>query len=244
LDERDNSNPDQGTSSVYLAKSIDQGATFSRNVRIAEQACPCCRPTLAFGPPGKVFVASRRVFPGEIRDMVVSTSRDGGQTFAQPVRVHDDGWKLNGCPDSGPALAESNGNLYTVWMTEGQEARPSMQHTHSVDGARSFSEPRDISGDVLDPNHPVLRTESDGTTWLVFQGRASRRTAVGIRLKPMWFRWTDGKPSLAAPVPGSENSITYPRLALGSRGRTFLAWTQPEGNRQTVILSGGRTKHH
>jgi len=243
LDERDNSNPDQETSSVYLAKSVDRGATFGHNVRVADHACPCCRPSLAFGPHGELFVAWRRVFSGEIRDMAVSTSRDGGQTFADTVRVHDDDWKLSGCPDSGAALAESNGNLYIAWMTEGKEAKPRIQFSRSADGARSFSEPRDISPNVLDSNHPMLATESDGTVWLVFQGRAP--SADGSWNKAQGYVVqidSRGNPSMPAVVPGSENSISYPTLALGSGGRMFLAWTQPDGNRQTVMLSRGRTQ--
>jgi hypothetical protein len=243
LDERDNSGRDQETSSVYLAKSVDRGATFGRNVRVANHTCPCCRPSLAFGPKGEVYVAWRRVFSGEIRDVVVSTSRDGGQTFAEPVRVHDDGWKLNGCPDSGPTLTESDDNLYVAWMTAGDNAQPRVQLARSVDGAQSFAEPRDISGDILDPNHPVLKTGSDGTMWLVFQGRAPsangswhKTQAYVVQIGP------SGNPSLPMSVPGSENSISYPTLALGSGGRMFLAWTQPAGNRQAIMLSRGRTK--
>lgn len=123
LDGRD-SKPNDETYSVYIAKSTDNGATFESNVRVAKDACPCCRPSIAFGSNGEVFVGWRRVFPGEIRDMVVSTSRDRGHTFSDPVRVHEDGWKLDGCPDSGPSLAQANGMLFITWMTAGKEDRP------------------------------------------------------------------------------------------------------------------------
>ena len=243
LDERDTSQPNEETSSVYLARSTDHGTTFGRNVRVAKGACPCCRPSLAFGAQSEVFVAWRRVFRGEVRDMVVSTSRDGGQTFADPVRVHDDGWKLNGCPDCGAALAESNGALCVAWMTEGREERPRIRFARSADGAKSFSAPIDISRDILDPNHPSLKTAEDGTVWLIFQGRApsssgswNKTQAYVVEVDPR------GSPSLPTPVPGSENSIAYPTMALGSGGRLFVAWTQPQVNRSVVMLSRGRAK--
>ena len=243
LDERDSSKPDEETSSVYLARSTDQGATFGRNVRVAKGACPCCRPSLAFGAHGEVFVAWRRVFRGEVRDMVVSTSRDGGQTFADPVRVHDDGWKLNGCPDCGASLAESNSVLCIAWMTEGREERPRIRFARSADGAKSFSAPIDISRDILDPNHPAMKTAEDGTVWLIFQGRPPSSTgswnetqAYVVQIDPR------GSPSLPTPVPGSENSIAYPTMALGSGGRLFVAWTQTQVNRSVVMLSRGREK--
>jgi len=243
LDERDNSNPDEETSSVYLAKSTDRGATFGRNVRVARRACPCCRPSLAFGSHGEVFVAWRQVFPGEIRDIVVSTSRDGGRTFTEPVRVHDDGWKINGCPDSGPALVESNGILSIAWMTEGKDDDARIQIARSENGARSFSKPIDISRHILDPNHPVMKTGDDGTTWLIFQGRAAstngswnKTQAYIVQIDPR------RNPSRPMPVQGSENSISYPTLGIGTGGRLFLAWTQQQGDRRAVMLSRGRIK--
>ena len=175
--------------------------------------------------------------------MVVSTSRDGGQTFAESVRVHDDGWKINGCPDSGPSLTESDGNLYVAWATEGDDAQPRIQLARSTDSGRSFSAPRNVSRDILDSNHPVLRTEIDGTMWLVFQGRAQSANGNWNKTQAYVVQVDSrGNPSMPAAVPGSEDSVSYPTLALGSGGRMFLAWTQPAGNRQTVMLSRGRTQ--
>jgi len=242
LDERNNSKPDEETSSVFLAKSTDGGATFGPNVRVAGQACPCCRPSLAFGAHGEVFVAWRRVFPGEIRDLVVAKSHDGGRTFAEPVRVHDDGWRLKGCPDCGATLSEWKSVLFIAWMTEGTDERPRIRLARSIGGASSFSSPIDVSRDILDPNHPVMQTAEDGTVWLVFQGRApssngkwSKTQAYVVRIVP------GGTPSLPMPVPGSENSIAYPTIGLGSGGRIFLAWTQPQGDHPVIMLSRGRT---
>ena len=223
--------------------SVDRGATFGQNVRVSKAACPCCRPSLAFGAHGEVYVAWRRVFTGEIRDLVVSASRDGGQTFAESVRVHDDGWKLKGCPDCGATLAEGNGVLYIAWMNEGKEERPRIKFSHSDDDAKSFSQPVDISRTISDPDHPNLKIADDGSSWLAFQGRApttkgnwSKTQACVVQIP------SRGIPSSPISVPGSENSIAYPTVALGSGGRIFVAWTQPQGDHHVVMLSRGRTK--
>ena len=236
LDERDQA------CVLYVAKSTDHGASFAKSMPIADHACPCCRPNLGFGSNGDVYVVWRRVFPGDIRDMAVSISRDGGQTFAEPTRVNEDGWMLHGCPDSGPAVAESHGALSIVWMTEGREQRAKLQFARSIDGARSFTKPVNVSADVLDPNHPVMKTADDGTIWLVFQGRAAstkgnwgKMQAYLVQIKP------NGSPSPPEPIPGSDNSIAYPTIGVGSGGRLFIAWAQPQGDRQTVMLTRGRT---
>jgi hypothetical protein len=43
-------------------------------------------------------------------------SRDGGRTFASPIRVSDDHWVLDGCPENGPALAvDASRRVHLVW---------------------------------------------------------------------------------------------------------------------------------
>src|SRR5262249_35597283 len=112
-----------GTFGVYLARSTDHGATFGKNVRVALGGCPCCRPAVIVGAKGEVYVAWRKVFPESIRDFVVSTSHDNGQTFSDGVRVATDGWQIHGCPESGASLAVAKGKLYVAWMTGGDDGR-------------------------------------------------------------------------------------------------------------------------
>jgi len=243
LDERDITDPNQDTSAVYLAKSTDQGAVFAPNVRVGDQTCPCCRPSLAFGANGDVFVAWRRVFPGEIRNIVVSTSQDGGRTFGEPVKVHEDGWEIKGCPDSGPSLVESNGRLWIAWMTAGKDNRARILVSRSDEAARSFEKPIMVSGDVLDPNHPSMKAGNDGTLWLVFQGRAPNTNGNWNKTQVYIVHIKENENfSNPTSIPGSNNSISYPHIALGNGGQIFVAWTQPQGDHFTVMLSRSREK--
>jgi hypothetical protein len=109
------------TFDLYVARSQDHGASFGPNARVERLACPCCRPRIAFGSHGEVYIAWRKDFPGNIRDMVLSVSRDGGKSFAPAVRIAEDNWRLRGCPDSGPSLIENAGRLYVAWLTEGKD---------------------------------------------------------------------------------------------------------------------------
>jgi len=245
LDERDMSpaSKEEDSSYVYLAKSSDHGASFGSNVRVGDHTCPCCRPSLAFGPKGEVYVAWRRVFPGQKRDMVVSTSVDGGRTFADPVRVNSDGWKIEGCPDSGPTLVESGSNLWIAWMTAGNNNLARIYVSSSVDGGHSFRAPVLASGDVLDPNHPSWQSGAPGTLWLVFQGRAPSATGSWSQNQAFLTRVaSDGTASVPFAIPGSETSVAYPRVALGYGGQMYVAWTQSDGGHFIVMLSRGRVK--
>ena len=72
---------------------------------IAPGVCYCCKTSVATGAAGTVVAAWRHVYPGNIRDIALATSSDGGRTFASPVRVSEDNWVLDGCPENGPAVA-------------------------------------------------------------------------------------------------------------------------------------------
>ncbi|HET9317576.1 MAG TPA: hypothetical protein VFQ51_18430, partial [Vicinamibacteria bacterium] len=72
--------------------------------RIATDVCFCCKTSVATGPDGSVYVAWRHIYKPNLRDIAVARSTDGGRTFAGPVRVSEDKWAIDGCPDDGPSI--------------------------------------------------------------------------------------------------------------------------------------------
>jgi hypothetical protein len=87
---RDPQSTAPGTSHVYLAKATGKGATWGKNIPVANNVCnvcPCCRPSIAFGAQGEVFVAWRNVDAGDMRDMMLAVSSDHGATFRNPVLI-------------------------------------------------------------------------------------------------------------------------------------------------------------
>ena len=88
------------------------------------------------GPGDTVAVLWRKVFPGDIRDMVLGLSRDGG---ARAARAR--GWTMAG--RSPPARIAGarwrwtvKGKVYAAWYTEGRQEVPSMFLATSTDGRR------------------------------------------------------------------------------------------------------------
>ncbi len=232
--------PSSETFAVYIARSTNQGASFEKNRRVGLSACPCCRPRIAFGPNGEVYVAWRKVFPGDIRDMVVATSRDSGATFAPEVRVADDGWKLRGCPHSGPSIIESGGRLYIAWLTEGREGRPRIQLAWSDDRGHHFHAPVVVSADTLDPNHPVLATSDDGHILLTFQARRKKTDGSWQPSTVFVEEVKSDRVSTPIALANSGTSINYPHMAIGTSGRAYLAWTQRAEHASSILLIRGR----
>ena len=84
---------------------------------VAGGVCYCCKTALVSAGE-TVFAAWRHVYPGNLRDMAFTMSRDGGRTFAPPLRVSEDKWALEGCPDDGPAMAvDAQSRIHVVWPT-------------------------------------------------------------------------------------------------------------------------------
>src|SRR5207253_1319116 len=119
--------------------------SFSKNQRVARDACPCCKTALAVSPDGHVFIGWRQVLPGEFRHIAVASSADGGKSFAQPVIVSDDRWMIAACPVSGPALLIGDDNaLRVVWYTEGEKGSPGIYWAESSDNGKTFFESRNF----------------------------------------------------------------------------------------------------
>jgi BNR repeat-like domain len=128
---------------VFTAFSADGGRSFSANRRLAGDACPCCKTSVAVASDGRVYIGWRQVLPGEYRHIAVSSSGDRGQTFSPPQIVSDDQWLIAACPVSGPALAvASDGTLRVMWYTAGERGTPGLYWSQSRDGGKSFSESR------------------------------------------------------------------------------------------------------
>ena len=165
---------------VRVARSADGGKTFSASVVVDGDACPCCRTSLARGPDGAVYIAWRKIFAGDVRDIVVARSTDGGASFAAPVKVHGDGWVYPGCPHAGPSIAvDGAGTLHVVWYT-GAEGRAGLYLAASRDGARTFDAPQALSGNGIAPvSHARLAPTGDGV-WVAWEDRGKSGGRVSL----------------------------------------------------------------
>lgn len=141
---------------LFIADSTDGGRTFSRNRKVAADACPCCKTALAVANDGTVYVSWRHVLPGNFRHIAVTSSSDAGATFSKPVIVSDDKWVLQGCPVSGPSLSlGEDGALKVLWYAAGEGNAPGLYLAESKDKGKTFS-PRQLLAQEGVRGTPVL----------------------------------------------------------------------------------------
>jgi hypothetical protein len=87
----------------------------SGDVTVDAVTCQCCRTAVLAARDGRVWLAYRDLEEEDLRDIAVAVSEDGGRSYRRRGLVHRDGWRLDGCPDSGPRLAEDRQRR--VWAT-------------------------------------------------------------------------------------------------------------------------------
>ena len=226
-----------GTTSIYMTKSTDGGKTWSKNVRVGANVCPCCRVTWGF-VNGKVILGWRYVESGDIRDIYVATSEDKGETWGKATPVFKDGWKIKGCPHVGPAMAVMNGKLYVTWFTEGAND-PAIYMAVSADGGKTFASRTKLSVGTTDPTHPQIVVNDDRLA-VVFQARDAK-VKGGWGKMGVYYRevHADGAMSPLVRAGEAKGTLTYPTAQLGLSGRVFLGWTETvEGESKAMLLRG------
>lgn len=184
--------------------------------------CYCCKTALAVGPGGHIFAAWRHVFANNMRDIGFTMSRDGGASFTPLLRVHEDKWSINGCPDDGPAIAvDRAGVVHLAWPTVLNGEDGALLYATSQDGGR-FSPPvRVPTRGAPKPSHPQIAVNAEGGVMIAWdEVIAGVRTAAA---RTVMMR--DGRPEFGAIVTLNQGAAsTYPVIAAVRHG-WFAAWS-------------------
>jgi hypothetical protein len=111
--------PGEAHRTVYLAKSFDDGRTFAREERATSApvgSCGCCGMRALIDRAGTLQILYRAATDAINRDATWLTV--GGKPERPPVRVH--AWRLEACPMTTFALAETKEGLLAAWETQQQ----------------------------------------------------------------------------------------------------------------------------
>lgn len=217
---------DMPGSEIRFAVSIDGGQTFSTSRVIDGDVCPCCRTTLAIADDGSVYIAWRKVFAGDVRDIVVARKQPGALDFEAPIRVHEDGWVFPGCPHAGPTLAvDPAGMLHVAWYT-GATERQGLWHARADAATMSFSTPRPLMAAAWVPPSQVKLTAAGNDVWAVWDDRRNEEHRLTIA------RLGDRVTPLAVDVPIAGVS---PAMAAAA-DRLFIGWLRGEQVQVTQVV--------
>lgn len=212
----------EGHSGVWMSRSQDAGKTWEPNRPIySDPTCPCCRTAVAVAGDGTIYVAWRAILPGDVRDVVVSKSSDGGLTWSKPVRPRADDWVYPGCPHAGPSLeVDHNGAVHIAWWT-GKDGEAGVYYARSDDGAGTFHAQPIATSDRAQPAHVQLALAQEGMVYLAWDDGLSQMPRVLLRRSP------DGGQSFGPQAVLSEPGVaaSFPVVAV-YRDSVAVAWSQ------------------
>jgi hypothetical protein len=198
--------------------------------------CYCCKTALAIAADGSLYTAWRHVYPGNIRDIAFTLSRDGGRTFAELARVSEDKWELEGCPDDGPAMAvDARNRIHIVWPTLATDAAAeptiALFYATSSDGRRFTSRER-IPTEGM-PHHPQMAIAADGTLSVAWDelAKGTRRAALAQVESD-----AAGRARFTRRVVSEADSAIYPVVA-SIEGATLVAWTSKGAGDSVIRLA-------
>lgn len=109
-----------------------------------QRVCDCCQTSAVITENGPV-IAYRDRSKEEIRDMSIIRLVDSSWTA--PSALHDDNWKIAGCPVNGPRLAAKGSTLAAAWFT-GADGKPAVKLKFSHDSGATFAEPIIVSEEM------------------------------------------------------------------------------------------------
>jgi hypothetical protein len=219
--------------SVRVVTSRDHGASFEPGEAFTTSTCQCCPVSMAAREDGRLALAWRHIFVREddaqVRDPAVVFSHDGGGSWTEIEPIHEDGWVMDGCPHSGPALRTGpDGSLHVAWYT-GREGDPGVRYVRERDDG-GFGEPITLASDGFFPvTQPSVDVAADGTAWVAWDDQ----------------REDDGTVWLAEVTPGGDVQRADAPLADGRNPRVLavgedvlVAWTAPDGLDVAVVRTG------
>ena len=220
---------------VYYAVSADYGESFSKNYRVANHSCECCRIAIAPRGPENIAILWRQIFGETTRDHAIAVLTPEGQTL-ETHRASYDEWQINACPHHGPTMIQSpvDSDAYHMsWFSNGD------RHQGVYYGRFDFATGEPESVHRVDGNpgagHPYL-AELDDTVYLVWKGFDGQRSLVQlITSTDDGESWSQPR-LLAATGEGSD----HPLLVTHADG-VYLSWKSEELGYvfQSVATAGG-----
>lgn len=161
------------------AAQIDTHGNVAKEMELDEKVCDCCQTDATLTSAGMAVVYRNRS-DDEIRDIYIIRNVNGQWTA--PAPVHDDGWKIAGCPVNGPAIDAHDQHVAVAWFT-GANEQPKVQMAFSEDAGVSFSSPIQI-----DHGDPIGRVDvvvmKDGSAWVSWlEGMQDGAAIIAVHIR-------------------------------------------------------------
>ncbi len=203
-----------------LRLAITKNGVFQAEKLLDAVVCDCCNINLLTDANGALNVYYRDN-NDEIRDIARLTSTDNGETFSKSEIVHNDGWKINGCPHSGAVSSPHGKSALVAWFS-GAETESGVRLV-TQEGKKLF---------VLADNikNPALMTAPQYSVMLWEQNGSDSKTQLVFR------KITGDKVSETLSVAGSDNATNSTGLVIDNQ--LLIAHEVKQENKKNSLKVG------
>lgn len=221
LDGRKFAMPAQPREMQLATTTIAPSGSLGAESFIDRRICDCCQTDVAVTPRGPVVVYRDRS-DAEIRD--IYAVRREGATWTTPVVVHNDNWKIAGCPVNGPAIAARGDTIAVAWFTASEDTAR-VKLAYSFDAGATFNPPFRIDGGL-----PIGRVDvqlGDSARAIVAWLERTDSTNAELRLRAVMPNGALSAPVTLAQTSGARGS-GFPRMTLqryNNEQALIAAWT-------------------
>ena len=207
-----------GQMNLY-STTIDKNGILGEEILLDDRVCECC-PTSAVNIENDILVAYRDRSLSEIRN--INLVRWNNSSWQKPHSLHNDNWKIAGCPVNGPKLAVTGNNVAAVWYTSPNE-NPIIYISFSKDGGKKFNSPIRI-----DNGNPIGRVDCiwlDSDRVLVSWMEMGEKS-TNVIFSTVYIENHKGSSKIVTQIlPG--RSSGHPVISR-YRQNIFLAWTEED----------------
>ena len=202
--------------------TLDPDGNVYDEVEIDDLVCDCCQTDAAVTENGPLVLYRDRA-TNEIRDIHVAQKTPAGWEAGRPL--HDDGWKIGGCPVNGPAVDASASRVAAAWFTAAFK-RPRVQLKFSDDGGTTFGDEIAVAstGTLGHVDTVLLQDGTAVVSWLETEGGPAR-----LRVR----RFGDSVWSYGITVADDVEPRSVPQMVLHD-DRILLVWTARQGESRRI----------
>ena len=215
---------------IRFAEITNKGDIIDES-ELDSATCDCCQTSIAVTNNGPVVVYRDRS-EKEVRDIYIVRKTNG--IWDDPIPVHNDGWKINGCPVNGPKVASNSNNLAVSWFTVSSE-NPTVNLSFSKSNGASFGTPIKINDEDAIGRVDVAFLNPQEVLVSYIEGDD---VGTYLRIKKVSIDGKVSAPITISKIDGGRNT-GVPQLEILDN-EAFIVWTVFEGEKnqlKTVKLS-------
>lgn len=206
------------------AAIIDAAGNKLNEWELDNKTCDCCQTTAAITDNGPIVVYRDRS-DEEIRDMSIVRLINGQWTA--PKAIHNDNWKIAGCPVNGPRVDSRGNNIAAAWFSAASDTAH-VNVIFSNDGGATFGNSIriDEGGAIGRVDIVILDGSSAMVSWM--EGNMIKAAKVH----------SDGtlEPSIIVAASSETRSSGFPQMTR-SGNQLIFAWTDDkEKNIKVAVL--------